>query len=121
MRELLALNPPPTAVFAVNDLAALGAMHAIAEAGLRVPDDISVVGFNDLFHASHMTPSLTTMQVPHRAMGAAAAERLLAMVVEGIVPERPLLLPVTLIARQSTGPAPKHQPGGRHRRATSGG
>ena len=107
MRELLALDPPPTAVFAVNDLAALGAIHAIAEAGLRVPDDISVVGFNDLFHASHMTPSLTTMQAPHRAMGARAAERLLAMVVDGVAPEAPLLMPVTLIVRQSTGPAPR--------------
>jgi LacI family transcriptional regulator len=108
MRELLALDPPPTAVFAVNDLAALGAIHAIAEAGLRVPDDISVVGFNDLFHASHMTPSLTTMQAPHRAMGARAAERLLAMVVDGVTPEAPLLMPLTLIVRQSTGPAPSH-------------
>ncbi|HEY7974506.1 MAG TPA: LacI family DNA-binding transcriptional regulator, partial [Ktedonobacterales bacterium] len=67
MRTLLELAEPPTAVFAVNDLAALGAIHAISEAGLRVPQDISVIGFNDLFHASHMTPNLTTMQVPHRA------------------------------------------------------
>ena len=66
-----------------------------------------MVGFNDLFHASHMTPSLTTMQAPHRAMGARAAERLLAMVVDGVAPEAPLLMPVTLIVRQSTGPAPR--------------
>ncbi len=116
MRTLLELAEPPTAVFAVNDLAALGAIHAINEAGLRIPQDISVVGFNDLFHASHMTPSLTTMQVPHRAMGARAAERLLDMVVDGVAPEHPLLLPVTLIARQSTGPAPQRRQGGRARR-----
>jgi LacI family transcriptional regulator len=107
MRTLLELAEPPTAVFAVNDLAALGAIHAISEAGLRVPQDISVIGFNDLFHASHMTPNLTTMQVPHRAMGVRAAERLLDMVVGGILPEHPLLLPVSLIVRQSTGPAPQ--------------
>lgn len=109
MQKLLELTEPPTAVFAVNDLAALGAIHAITEAGLRVPQDISVIGFNDLFHASHMTPSLTTMQVPHRAMGVRAAERLLDMVVDGLMPERPLLLPVNLIVRQSTGPAPQRQ------------
>jgi LacI family transcriptional regulator len=107
MQALLQLSEPPTAVFAVNDLAALGAIHAIMEAGLRVPQDISVVGFNDLFHATHMTPTLTTMQVPHREMGVRAAERLLDMVVAGIRPEQPLLLPVTLIVRQSTGPAPQ--------------
>jgi LacI family transcriptional regulator len=119
MRALLDLAEPPTAVFAVNDLAALGAIHAIIEAGLRVPQDISVVGFNDLFHASHMMPNLTTMQVPHRAMGVRAAERLLDMVVDGIMPERPLLLPVTLIARQSTGPAPQRRPSARARRANA--
>ena len=117
MRTLLNLAEPPTAVFAVNDLAALGAIQAITEAGLRAPDDISVVGFNDLFHASHMTPSLTTMQVPHRAMGVRAVERLLSMVVDGVTPESPLLLPVTLIARQSTGPAPQRRPSARPRRS----
>ena len=116
MRTLLNLAEPPTAIFAVNDLAALGAIHAISEASLHIPQDISVVGFNDLFHASHMTPSLTTMQVPHRAMGAHAAERLLDMVVDGVAPEHPLLLPVTLVERQSTGPAPQRRPGGRGRR-----
>lgn len=119
MRALLDLAEPPTAVFAVNDLAALGAVQAITEAGLRVPDDISVVGFNDLFHASHMTPSLTTMQVPHRAMGVRAVERLISMVVDGVMPESPLLLPVTLIARQSTGPAPQRRPSARPRRTSA--
>ncbi len=107
MAELLALHERPTAVFAVNDLAALGAIHAITSAGLRVPQDISVIGFNDLFHASHMTPSLTTMQVPTHTMGVRAVQRLLDMVVDGIAPEQPLLLPVTLIMRDSTGPAPQ--------------
>lgn len=104
MRSLLALSDAPTAVFAVNDLAALGALHALADAGLRAPDDISVVGFNDLFHATHVTPQLTTMQVPHRAMGARAVERLLAMIIDGVWPESPLLLPATLIVRKSSGP-----------------
>jgi LacI family transcriptional regulator len=119
MRTLLELPDPPTAVFAVNDLAALGAIHAIIEAGLRVPDDISVVGFNDLFHASHMAPNLTTVQVPHRAMGVRATERLLDMVVGGVQPESPLLMPVTLIVRQSTAPAPQRQPGAFTRRRSA--
>lgn len=119
MRTLLDLAEPPTAVFAVNDLAALGAIHAIIEAGLRVPEDISVVGFNDLFHASHMAPNLTTVQVPHRAMGVRATERLLDMVVDHVMPESPLLMPVTLIVRQSTAPAPQRRPGAPTRRRTT--
>ena len=104
MRILLELSDPPTAVFVVNDLAALGALHAIADVGLRVPDDISVVGFNGVFQATYVTPLLTTMQVPHRDMGARAVERLLAIIIDGVWPERPLLLPVALVERASSGP-----------------
>ncbi len=106
MRALLDLSEPPTAVFAVNDLAAQGALHALADAGLRVPEDVSVVGFNDMFHATYITPRLTTMQVPARAMGARAVERLLAMILDDVWPESPLLLPVTLVERESSGPPP---------------
>lgn len=106
MRALLNLPEPPTAVFAVNDLAGLGALHAIADAGLRAPDDISVVGFNDLFHATHISPRLTTVRVPLHEIGARSAERLLAMIIDGVWPESPLLVPVTLVVRESSGPAP---------------
>lgn len=106
MRELLALADPPTAVFAVNDLAALGALHAIADAGLRVPDDMSVVGFNDLFNTTYITPRLSTMQVPEREMGARAVKRLLAMILDGVWPDSPVLLPLTLVERESSGPPP---------------
>jgi LacI family transcriptional regulator len=58
-----------------------------------------------------MAPNLTTVQVPHRAMGVRATERLLDMVVDGVQPESPLLMPVTLIVRQSTAPAPQRQHG----------
>lgn len=116
MTALLNLAEIPTAVFAVNDLAALGAIHAVLAAGLRVPQDISVIGFNDLFHATHMTPGLTTLQVPHRAMGARAAQMLLDMVIDGVMPEHPTLLPTTLIERESTGPAPHRRHGVRARR-----
>ncbi len=119
MRALLSLPEPPTAVFAVNDLAALGALNALTEAGLRVPHDFSVIGFNDLSQMMHMAPTLTTMRVPHRAMGVRAAERLLDMVINGVIPEQPLLLPVTLMARQSTGPAPLRRHGSRTRRVSA--
>lgn len=105
-RRLLTLPDPPTAVFAVNDLAAAGAIRALAEAGLRVPQNVSVIGFNDVFQHTSLAPQLTTMQAPARAMGAQAAERLLAMIVDGVQPEAPLLLPVTLVERDTTGPAP---------------
>lgn len=118
MRTLLELADIPTAIFAVNDLAALGAIHAITEAGLRVPQDISVVGFNDLFPATHLTPSLTTVQVPHRAMGVRAVERLLDLV-SGAMPEQPLLLPISLITRESSGPAPQRRSNPRARRAST--
>lgn len=119
MRALLDLSDPPTAVFAVNDLAALGALHALADAGLRAPDDISVVGFNDMFHETYITPRLTTMRVPDRVMGARAVERLLAMILDGVWPDSPLLLPATLVARESSGP-PRAQRGAASRRHTHG-
>ncbi|MGH2505790.1 MAG: substrate-binding domain-containing protein, partial [Ktedonobacterales bacterium] len=115
MRALLDLPEPPTAVFAVNDLAALGALRAIASADLRAPEDISIVGFNDLFHIPYITPQLTTIQVPDRAMGARAVERLLDMIIAGVWPESPILLPLTLVTRASSGPPPtrKGPPPGR--------
>jgi LacI family transcriptional regulator len=106
MRRLLTLPDPPTGVFAVNDLAAAGAIRALTEAGLRVPQNVSVIGFNDVFQHTSLAPQLTTMQAPARAMGAQAAERLLAMIVDGVRPDAPLLLPVTLVERGTTGPAP---------------
>ncbi len=106
MRGLLALPDPPTAVFAVNDLAASGAMRAVREAGLEVPDDISIVGFNDLSTVAPSTPGLTTLQLPIHAMGMAAAGRLLAQILGSSEFTEPVVLPVTLIVRGSTGPAP---------------
>jgi LacI family transcriptional regulator len=108
MRRLLALPEPPTGVFAVNDLAAAGAIRAIHEAGLDVPRDISVIGFNDLSTVAPTVPSLTTLHLPLHAMGMAAAERLLAQIQGRTVFNEPVVVPVTLIARASTGPAPTH-------------
>lgn len=72
MRRLLRVRPRPTAVFAGNALSAVGAATAIREAGLSVPGEISLLGFHDLPFAAHLTPPLTTVRLPLRAMGARA-------------------------------------------------
>lgn len=106
MRQLLALPEPPTAVFAVNDLAAAGAIRAIRETGRDVPRDISLVGFNDLSTVASTSPNLTTVQLPLHMMGMAAARRLLARIMGERDPSEPLTVPVTLIVRESSGRVP---------------
>lgn len=103
MQALLALPSPPTAVFCYNDMTALGALRAIAARKLRVPRDISVVGFDDLFVAQYATPPLTTVRQPMREMGRLALETLLS-ILNGGGPQPNLKVPGELIARQSTAP-----------------
>ena len=76
MNGLLRLSQPPTAVCCYNDMTALGAMHALQARGLRVPADVSVTGFDDLFFAAYLTPPLTTVRQPMRRMGQMAMENL---------------------------------------------
>ncbi|ANH08166.1 LacI family transcriptional regulator (plasmid) [Shinella sp. HZN7] len=75
-RKLLSLGEPPTAIFCQNDKMAMGCFNAIGEAGLRVPGDISVVGYDDDELSRHLRPQLTTLELPHRPMGAWAIEQL---------------------------------------------
>lgn len=77
MMKLLELEDRPTAVFARNDFTALGALNAIKRAGLRIPEDIAVVGYDDIPLAAHTSPALTTVRQPTREQGRAAAEFLL--------------------------------------------
>lgn len=114
MRALLALPDRPTAVFAVNDLAAMGAMRAIQQAKLDVPGDISVVGFNDLGVVAQMTPALTTLRVPLHAMGVAAAERMLALLGGEEQDGGATVLPIELVRRGSTGAVPAGHRADRH-------
>jgi LacI family transcriptional regulator len=103
MNALLAHRPYPTAVFAANDLMAMGAYLAIKEVGLRIPDDIAVVGFDNIPTANLVSPPLTTIdQFQHKA-GQRAAEMLFERV-DGIAPlsGRSEELPYQLIVRQST-------------------
>lgn len=102
MRRLLALAEPPTAVFAAGDEMAIGAMLAITAAGLRVPDDIAVVGFDDIDVAALVPPGLTTIAQDKAGFGTAAAEALVTMLRNGGEPRDPTRLPTTLIVRGSS-------------------
>lgn len=97
---LLAAHPDVDGVFAANDLMALGAFQALADAGRRVPDDVAVVGFDDSPPAASVRPGLTTVRQPVLDMGAALATRLLVTIDAGVVPE-PVLLPTELVVRDS--------------------
>ncbi|WP_432543476.1 LacI family DNA-binding transcriptional regulator [Kineococcus sp. SYSU DK002] len=101
---LLALPDPPTAVFAASDQIALGVYEAVRRAGLRVPEDVSVVGFDDLTLAAWASPPLTTVHQPLVQMGALAARTVLA-VGAGEEPANPRVeLATTLVVRDSTAP-----------------
>ncbi|MBM3681295.1 MAG: LacI family transcriptional regulator [Actinobacteria bacterium] len=102
--ELAGHGAAPTAVIAANDMIALGVVQQLQEEGLGVPDDISVVGFNDFDFSSWVRPSLTTVRIPAAAMGRRAVEVLLAAE-DGAVPEAPVF-PAELVVRESSGPAP---------------
>jgi LacI family transcriptional regulator len=103
MRQLLTLREQPDAVFVAGDVMAIGAMSVIEEVGLSVPDDIAVVGFDDLEIASMVSPQLTTMRQDMRGLGAAAAEALLCMIDEPAASPPQLLLDVELVLRESCG------------------
>jgi DNA-binding LacI/PurR family transcriptional regulator len=107
--ELLRLPDPPTAIFAANDVSAFGVMDAVRDAGLRIPDDMSVVGFDDIPDAQWTNPPLTTVRQPMRDMGRQATRMLLGTIDEpDRNPER-IELPTELIVRStcrsSTGSA----------------
>ena len=106
-KALIARNVPFTALFAYNDISAIGAMRAFQEAGLRVPEDISVVGFDDVSLASFSIPPLTTVRQPLAKMGRIAAETLLDRIEEraAFIPE--IAVEPELISRRSTGPPRK--------------
>ena len=97
----------PTALVAGNDLLALGAYHAVREAGLRCPDDLSIVGFNDMPFAEDFSPPLTTVRVPLFDLGVEAAKLLLDQLQTREIRNLQIALPVELIVRGSTAP-PRH-------------
>ncbi len=105
-QTLLAIQPRPTAIITVNDLLAMGALRAIHEAGLRVPQDISVAGFDDIAMASFLTPPLTTVRANAQEIGRQAARLALARIQQPDLPVQTARVEAELVVRASTGPAP---------------
>jgi LacI family transcriptional regulator len=95
----------PTAVVAGNDLLALGVYHSLRSHGLRCPEDVSVVGFNDMPFAGDFQPAMTTVRTPHFDLGAESARVLLDRIAESGLPTVRVVLPVELIVRASTAVA----------------
>ncbi|MCB0166201.1 MAG: LacI family DNA-binding transcriptional regulator [Anaerolineae bacterium] len=107
MRQLLALPNPPTAVFAHNDMLAMGAIRAIHDAGLTVPGDISIVGYDDTSNAAYLNPRLTTVKSPVAEMGHRAGQIIMKLAQkQRDLPAQTIMLPVELIVRASTAPPP---------------
>lgn len=106
--QLLSLAYPPSAIFATNDIMALGVVQAATRRGLRVPDDLSVIGFDDTVEARYSLPPLTTMRQPLREMGEIAVQLLLQRLDEpGMPPER-VVVPTELVLRSSCAPLRQH-------------
>jgi LacI family transcriptional regulator len=104
MRRLLELEEPPTAVFTVNNLVALGAIEAVRAHGLEVPDDIALVCFDDIEYASRLYPFLTVMAQPAETMGALGTQLLLDRVEERTREDsRVVVLPAQFVVRRSCG------------------
>ncbi|MBN2469827.1 MAG: LacI family DNA-binding transcriptional regulator [Anaerolineae bacterium] len=100
-RLLQSVVPPPTAIFAANDLSAFGAMDAARECGFRIPDDISIVGFDDVPQASLVYPKLTTVRQPLVEMGRVAVKMLLEQIADPSLPPQRVELATQLIIRDS--------------------
>jgi LacI family transcriptional regulator len=114
-KQLLARKQPFTALFAYNDISAIGSLWALREAGLRVPEDVSIVGFDDIPGAAYANPGLTTVRQPLLRMGQIAAQTVVDLI-EGrgkYVPE--IAIEPEFVVRESTGPAPS-----RHQRSAPG-
>jgi LacI family transcriptional regulator, galactose operon repressor len=102
MNNLLKLSPHPTAVFVASDVVALGALRAIKAHGLHVPEDISLVGFDDVPAATCVEPPLTTVRLPAYGIGWGAAERLIRLIAGEELDQPGVLLETELIVRGST-------------------
>ena len=103
MKKMLSLSPPPDAIFAISDSLALGAMKHLKEIGLRIPEDVAIIGVDDIFLSEMIEPQLTTVALPARQLGIEAM-KMLEKLMKGEHPEENLvILPVTFVERQSCG------------------
>jgi LacI family transcriptional regulator len=104
--ELLSRPEPPTAIFASSDVAALGVLRAAGDAGLAVPGDLSILGFDDIVEASYVGAALTTIRQPLREMGRVAVDRLMSLLADPTQPATRTVMPTELVIRGTTGPPP---------------
>jgi LacI family transcriptional regulator len=102
--RLVATNRALTAIVAANDMIAIGALQALHSDGLRCPDDVSVVGFNDMPFVDQLSPPLTTVRLPQYEVGVQAAQLLLDRLANPATSAKSVVLPVALVTRGSTGP-----------------
>ena len=96
----------PTAIFSMNDEMAIGAMQTLKNQGIRIPEDMSVTGFDDIAYAKYSDPSLTTISQPAEEMGKMAMDMLLKVIEGEPLSQRECVLPTEFIIRKSTGPVP---------------
>jgi LacI family transcriptional regulator len=106
-KRLLKDSQKFTALLAFNDMSAIGAIHAFRDAGKRVPEEISVVGFDDIQAATIVQPALTTVRQPLIQMGMLAAEELLASIENSKSEPRQIFIKPELVIRQSTAVCPR--------------
>jgi len=109
-RALLSQPNPPTAIFACNDLMAIGVLRAATELGLRVPDDLALVGYDDIELASYTNPPLTTIKQPKVEMGSVTLSFLLGRIADKRLAPQRALLPVSLVIRGSCGAQKRTNP-----------
>ena len=103
--QLLSLENPPTAIWTINDVLAVGARRAIDDMGLRVPEDVALAGCDGTALAAQMTPALTTIEIPARLMGQMSAKVVLERIRDGGGEPVREVLPTRLLVRRSTDPA----------------
>lgn len=103
MQQIIALPNRPRAAFVAGDTMALGALRALRDAGLRVPDDMAIVSFDDLPAAANTSPALTTVRQPISQMGEAAVQALIEQIESPEAPRSAVRLPTTLVVRESCG------------------
>lgn len=102
--RLFTLPDPPTAIFAANDIVAIGAMQEFIRRGGRIPEEVSLIGFDDIALAAHVQPALTTIAQPKPLLGRSAVELLLARIEGSELPAQEIRLPCTLVVRASCAP-----------------
>lgn len=109
IKELLGMDEAPTAAFIASDVVAMGALRALQEEGVSVPQDLAVVGFDDITAARFITPALTTVHVPTFALGWSAAELLVQLIEQRPSAERHVLLDTELVIRESCAAGVRHR------------